>query len=61
MMGMKKLKFKKKIEPLKLVPLDGALEAWAYVNERSLDIFVFVEKGKNPVGAKIMLRQLDTL
>lgn len=52
---------KKKLEPIQLKPMDGSREAWAYINERSIDIFIFYERGKNPVGAKIMVKQLEEL
>lgn len=52
---------KRKLKPIQLKPMPGTREAWAYVNARSIEVFIFYEQGKNPVSAKIMASQLEKL
>jgi hypothetical protein len=48
---------KKKLGPIKLRVLDGK-EAWAYINERSIDVFIHHEKF-GVVSARITQKQIE--
>lgn len=48
-------------EPLQIKPLPGSLEAWLYTNKRSIEVFIYYERGKMPVAAKITARQLEKI
>ena len=47
---------KRKLEPIKLKTSEK--EAWMYINKGSLEVFIYYEDGKNPISAKIMLKQI---
>lgn len=49
---------RKKLAPIKLKT--NGKSAWMYMNERSIEVYIQYEEGKNPVMAKVLASQLTS-